>query len=530
MIIRKTKTYHIIRIILFALIVYMNIGFVFAQSTFTEFINNNKNKPIDKLLQYGSDFAKSNSKDTALLYYSLVANAIVEVGDFNSKRLICKALNSSAIIYSQRCDFRNAMEYLLRAVELAVELKDDELYSKAYNNIANIHSTYKNYETAKEFYIIALTKCNSELLKSSINVNLGLLATEINDYESAMVYYKKALATMKQQKHEKTSMLMTNVALLYSKRKIYDSCFYFLQNALISAKNLNHEEMEIGALLGFGNYYLETKQLDSASKVVQKCLQLSEKGRYSQMILESLKLLSQVAEKRGNANLSLDYFRKYSSLKDSIFDAAKYADINGLRLLLEISKINKQFQLVSAEQQISQRTIKFQLIIQWLLISAFFITVFVLFFIYYQKKQLNQSYRLLVEKSKETIKPDIDKYKNSGLKKEQHSELKEKILEIMQQPTIFCNSDFSILKLAEMVHSNQTYVSQVINDSFDKNFKSFVNSYRIKEALKMFSNPQYDKFTIETISSLVGFESRETFRTVFKEITGVTPAFYVKSL
>jgi YesN/AraC family two-component response regulator len=83
--------------------------------------------------------------------------------------------------------------------------------------------------------------------------------------------------------------------------------------------------------------------------------------------------------------------------------------------------------------------------------------------------------------------------------------------------------------LAELVESNQAYVSQVINNTLKKNFRSLLNTYRIPEAQRLLSTPDAAKYTIESIAYQVGFKSRTAFREAFKEITGVSPNYYLKS-
>jgi len=62
------------------------------------------------------------------------------------------------------------------------------------------------------------------------------------------------------------------------------------------------------------------------------------------------------------------------------------------------------------------------------------------------------------------------------------------------------------------------------------NFRSFLNGYRIKEAQRLFSLSDNEKYTIEFVARQVGFKSRSGFYYAFKDITGVSPNFYSKSL
>ena len=103
-------------------------------------------------------------------------------------------------------------------------------------------------------------------------------------------------------------------------------------------------------------------------------------------------------------------------------------------------------------------------------------------------------------------------------------------MHIMEDVSVICNPEFTIDNLAIMVNSKHYYVSQLINSIQNKNFRSFLNTYRIREAQRIFSETDISQFTVEYVSTQVGFKSRTAFREAFKEITGVSPSFYIKSL
>jgi AraC-like DNA-binding protein len=109
-------------------------------------------------------------------------------------------------------------------------------------------------------------------------------------------------------------------------------------------------------------------------------------------------------------------------------------------------------------------------------------------------------------------------------------ELLNKIYTVMEDVSVVCDPDFSVEKLATLVQSNNTYISQVINTNLKKNFRSFINIYRIREAQRLFSEPDVAKYTIDAVALQVGFKSKSAFYDAFKEITGVSPSFYLKSI
>ena len=59
-------------------------------------------------------------------------------------------------------------------------------------------------------------------------------------------------------------------------------------------------------------------------------------------------------------------------------------------------------------------------------------------------------------------------------------------------------------------------------------FNSFINGYRVKEAVRLFTEqPELD---IEDVLEMSGFNAKTTFYTVFKEATGLSPAAFRKAL
>ena len=64
-------------------------------------------------------------------------------------------------------------------------------------------------------------------------------------------------------------------------------------------------------------------------------------------------------------------------------------------------------------------------------------------------------------------------------------ELKERILDIILIQKKFKDKDYSAKRLAEDLGTNTRYISAVVNVRFHMNYTSFVNKYRIDEAMTL---------------------------------------------
>jgi YesN/AraC family two-component response regulator len=100
------------------------------------------------------------------------------------------------------------------------------------------------------------------------------------------------------------------------------------------------------------------------------------------------------------------------------------------------------------------------------------------------------------------------RYVTSCLSGEQKQLLLKQIDNLMNNEKVYLNEKLSLDDLARQLNTNSRYISQVINENFNKNFYSFINNYRIKEAQKLLSDMQQLKYSIYGISRMVGFTSK----------------------
>lgn len=105
-------------------------------------------------------------------------------------------------------------------------------------------------------------------------------------------------------------------------------------------------------------------------------------------------------------------------------------------------------------------------------------------------------------------------------------ELKEKILKVILIKQKYKDKDYSAKKLADELGTNTRYISAVVNVKFHMNYTSFVNKFRIEEAMALLVDKRYQDLNMEDISDMVGFSNRQSFYASFYRINGITPREY----
>ena len=95
-----------------------------------------------------------------------------------------------------------------------------------------------------------------------------------------------------------------------------------------------------------------------------------------------------------------------------------------------------------------------------------------------------------------------------------------KMLVQFEEEKIYLNNQLNIMDIVQAVGTNRTYISSIINQMYNQNFCSFVNSYRIDELERiLFANPDY---TNEILADSCGFGSLNSLKRALFAKTGLT--------
>ncbi|HNW52390.1 MAG TPA: helix-turn-helix domain-containing protein [Prolixibacteraceae bacterium] len=120
----------------------------------------------------------------------------------------------------------------------------------------------------------------------------------------------------------------------------------------------------------------------------------------------------------------------------------------------------------------------------------------------------------------------VEKYKHSTLTATSRNVLEEHFNRLMNEQQLWKEGDITLAKIANLLHTNTKYVSQIINQTYGQSFPNYINELRIKAARCMLVSKEYSNYTIEAIGSEVGFNSNSSFVTAFKKFSGLTPSYF----
>lgn len=119
-----------------------------------------------------------------------------------------------------------------------------------------------------------------------------------------------------------------------------------------------------------------------------------------------------------------------------------------------------------------------------------------------------------------------ERYKKSLIQGLSRDKIINRLAELMEDEKIYRQFDLKLEEVAAMLFITPHQLSEFVNDCMGMNFPSYINQFRVAEARQLLvEKPQENTLAI---GFQVGFGSKQSFNTTFKQQTGLTPSGYRK--
>ena len=488
-----------------------------------------KKLPTEQLVKIGHRFANNPEQpDSALLALTIVTNRYDKSMSREDKILVQRAQRMKGFVYLFRYyDYAKAYDCLLHAQDVAEEIN---LLSPAtalelghiFSSIGDQTGDHTVKEKALDYMLKAFRESLQTQDHNTTNTAFGnaiTLAWSLKQYDALTAEWKIFKRLKNNDAHEFTqfNLYYYQILMLLKAKRYQEALPIFDKQLGLMPDDDSHARYTLIAIYNkaqvlalMGRYEEAIKQLLDGERICQ---------RYGtkDASVEFYRSLADFQQRLGKKNLALQYQSHYFALKDTLLNLQQFANIKEMSFAGSLRKVNEQMEQGRRERQIMTTTIIVLLIIALIISLSFYIL--------YRK---NQEVLRLEEEYK---KPQLEeKYKQSRLGESDKLALYDKIQQILANSKELFDTDFSLQRLADLTETSYKKVSQVINEKAGCNFNNLINEYRVKEACRrMNDTEQYGKYTIEAISTSVGFKSRSTFLLQFKRVTGLTPSEYQRA-
>ncbi len=462
-----------------------------------------------------------NNVDSAELYIADTKT----VSENDTSSFIALLANDVLAVYAMKkdMDYSTALDYFNKGLSIAREIKDTLNQAVLLCNISHIYLIRKDtlgISYAREGYNLA------EIIgKPYITINAGLNLADMylldgKYMESIPLSDDIIKASAGQGRNDYMSHALLIKASAYSRMGMREEAKRFFNEA---ERYLQYAGGDIKTryFSDYGDFALLYGDAGEAIRSYMRAL--SEDGCTYEIKLDKYLCLSEAYSAIGDDNAALKYYKMYHRLSDSLAISSKERQFNNLLIRYNEAKYNESIKEKELEVIKANRTI--MLSVGILLVVS---TILVCMYLLYRKK--NNMYHSLVAQHQQYLARENrlreEKLQlRQDMKEDKERELFEKIESLMDIQKAYLDNGMSLDKIAGLCNSNRSYISKVINRFCGMSFTNYVNDKRIKEAIKLLSDPDND-MPLKALSDHLGYNTLSTFYRVFINETGCPPSKY----
>lgn len=99
--------------------------------------------------------------------------------------------------------------------------------------------------------------------------------------------------------------------------------------------------------------------------------------------------------------------------------------------------------------------------------------------------------------------------------------LLQKLEDLVQNQEVFRRKGLTVSDIAQMLNTNKTYVSVLVNLHFGMPFNDWINGFRVRYAARLLL--EHPEMHLSDVADAAGFSGESSFFRIFKAVTGKTP-------
>ncbi|MCK8521087.1 tetratricopeptide repeat protein [Aquimarina sp. D1M17] len=442
------------------------------------------------------EYSKSNYDKAIDL---LDKNIQIYSSKFKDSSGLALTYDFNGMIHAYKGNYNIALQQVLKGLTIFETINDEIRMADALNHLANVEAYLENHEKAISYGKKALkiyNKNNDKMYASQALNDMGNSYFYLKDYDNAIKYLTKSLQLSREmQIRTIEASSLNNLGKSYTNIKQYDKAIFNLNKSLQILEQLGNKNKIVEVLNDLGKTYNEMDNFKLAMPILNRSIQLANELGVKGNLRAGYNHRSISYEKTGNYKRSLEDYKLYKSISDSIFNKTKSQQIEELKIIYETEKKEAAIALQEKEIDNLNKEVQISNLKNGLYAGGMvsFITISgLLFFGFRQRIKKNKAER---EKQEEIYKQEIEFKKKELASQTLHlvqknsflQELKENLENLKNSPDRFKTEFRRIVMLLKKESASdkdwevfKSYFSEV-HDNFDQKLRKVYHEISEKE-------------------------------------------------
>jgi signal transduction histidine kinase len=408
---------------------------------------------------------KKNIHDTTRVHTLVILSQEYQYTDYNKSKqyaleaiklaehkdlawLKALAYQNIGTLYTVSGDYSSSLKYDNMALQLDLSQKDSASIAEDYNNIANDYYDLGEYDEAYSYFTQSFRMARSinDSLRMTIAMhNIGRVFKELGQYDRAMQHltlskqwseatddangipyslheigdvqlrqgdYDSALHTLmeslqytrEQKLHVLEPRTLTKLATVYSHNKDFKNALAYYDTTYRLHERTNNIFGIAEVELGRGLIFIKQDKYDEALTSITKSLNLAKQSNARILEITCYHQLSNLWEMKGDHRKSLEYFKLYKQLEDSLFSQDMQEKLLRDQISFETEAKDSQIAVLHREKDEQDDELKKQEFIRNILVVVMALSVILLATVYRSGQRRRQINMLLLRHQEEMEK------------------------------------------------------------------------------------------------------------------------------
>lgn len=259
---------------------------------------------------------------------------------------IANNLRNIGITYSRQGNQRNALVYLLRALETLGSSPDFfEMRGRIINSIANKYLEIGNTRAAQKIYNQYIPEYSGSVYYSDWLMNLGSLKLEVGEYDSSLYYYYESIKKFFEQKDSVgLGRGFNNIGEAYLRNGELESAKVELEKALSYKERVSPAEL-VSTYNNLAWLYIQLSEYDLAQIELERSASKMKESMREQEVLKYYFLKRLLAKEQEDYSTYIHYDELHDSLSSKIFEEER----------LQLQEMQAEFDINQREERIGQQ-------------------------------------------------------------------------------------------------------------------------------------------------------------------------------
>lgn len=486
-------------------------------------------------LEEKGDARKQYATKSAIKFY-LNAEAIYK--GLKEDESVLRLRDKLASAYYDLEEYDNALKYQYEVLMHYKDLGDTMKLAQCHSAISDLYAAKNDFENALKHGQLALEKaisCRSKRGIAALSNNLAGIYQHIDSLDKAFELVDQAVAINTEMGN--THWLGINYTLyadLYGELKIRDSIAHYLFKALDIFRHTGNAGDSISIFRKLGIHYHDIGKPQKALEYFNKGIRVSEHIGSLKSEANLNHWISEVYQNMGQMDLAMAHLQIYYDLSDSLSRRQNRDEVEALRILYEVSELEDSLTISHANEQLAQKELRNKKTQLYSVSGALLLLLGLGTVIAFQWRRQARSNAHLLKMNLESVKKAeeknaTEKYASSSLSDDKRDEILAGLKKLMEEQQLYTDPQLKLETVADQLGVSRTYLSQIINQAIGENFSSYINALRVRLAKEYLIREDHQKYSIQGIAEIVGFNSLSAFNAAFKKETGLTPSYFRKN-